>query len=75
MNDEAQREDYVIERPTYAYGPSIVPEGCVFVLGDNRRVRCGDSFLRVASLTVAPRPIAGTVRLTRIYGALCRSTP
>ena len=41
VNGEAQREDYVIERPMYSYGPSIVPEGCVFVLGDNRRVRLG----------------------------------
>ena len=51
VNDEAQREDYVIERPTYAYGPSIVPEGCVFVLGDNRRVCCMRLlFFRVGSL-------------------------
>jgi len=29
-------ESYVLDTPTYIYGPEVVPEGQVFVLGDNR---------------------------------------
>ena len=39
INGEAQEEDYVntpTNRQLDFYGPITVPEGCVFVLGDNR---------------------------------------
>ena len=36
INDEAIAEDYLNEAPDYEYGPVTVPEGCYFMLGDNR---------------------------------------
>ncbi|HIE51392.1 MAG TPA: signal peptidase I [Armatimonadetes bacterium] len=36
VNDEPLEEPYVMEPPNYYYPPVIVPEGCYFVLGDNR---------------------------------------
>lgn len=36
MNGEAQDESFIAERPEYTMPPFTVPEGCVFVLGDNR---------------------------------------
>lgn len=36
VNDEALDEPYITHKPTYEFGPMTVPEGTVFVLGDNR---------------------------------------
>ncbi len=37
-NGEAVQENYIAETMEYEYGPVTVPEGCVFVLGDNRNL-------------------------------------
>ena len=36
INGEALDEPYLAETPLYEFGPYEVPEGCYFVLGDNR---------------------------------------
>ncbi|UWG98152.1 signal peptidase I [Dehalobacter sp. DCM] len=36
INDYPLEEDYILEKPTYDYGPIVVPAGTYFVLGDNR---------------------------------------
>lgn len=36
INGEALDEPYLAETPEYEFGPYTVPEGCYFVLGDNR---------------------------------------
>jgi len=36
INGEPLAEDYLAERPNYQYGPVTVPEGCYFMMGDNR---------------------------------------
>ncbi|CAE7942814.1 PLSP1 [Symbiodinium sp. KB8] len=36
INGEAQDEPFTNEAAKYAFGPITVPDGCVFVLGDNR---------------------------------------
>jgi signal peptidase I len=38
INGKALTEDYLNEKPTYTYGPVTVPDGCYFVMGDNRNV-------------------------------------
>ena len=37
INGVALEEDYILSSPNYTYGPTVVPEGKYFVLGDNRR--------------------------------------
>jgi signal peptidase I len=37
INGVALEEDYILSTPNYTYGPTVVPEGKYFVLGDNRR--------------------------------------
>lgn len=36
VNDDIRKEPFVNENPSYTWGPAIVPEGYVMVLGDNR---------------------------------------
>ncbi len=36
VNGEALREDYIAELTLGEYGPYVVPEGCYFMMGDNR---------------------------------------
>ena len=36
INGEVVKEDYINEPPNYEYPPTQVPEGSLFVLGDNR---------------------------------------
>lgn len=36
VNDQLLTETYVAEKPNYTFGPVIVPNESVFVLGDNR---------------------------------------
>lgn len=36
LNNQPLAEDYVAEAPNYQWGPGIVPEGQLFVMGDNR---------------------------------------
>ena len=36
LNGEKLEEDYIVHRSTADYGPLTVPEGTVFVMGDNR---------------------------------------
>lgn len=36
IDDVPLEESYVAEKPNYQFGPITVPEGCIFVLGDNR---------------------------------------
>lgn len=37
VNGVALKENYLLEKPDYQYGPKIVPDYSYFVLGDNRR--------------------------------------
>ncbi|MGI5921796.1 MAG: signal peptidase I [Syntrophomonadaceae bacterium] len=50
INGKALVEPYVTEAPNYEFGPVVVPEGCLFMLGDNRN-RSFDSHLWNAWLT------------------------
>ena len=36
VNDQLQREDYILEKTKGEYSKATVPEGTVFVMGDNR---------------------------------------
>lgn len=36
VNDKALAEPYINEPMNYAFGPVEVPDGCLFVMGDNR---------------------------------------
>ncbi|MBP0012405.1 MAG: signal peptidase I [Roseofilum sp. SID2] len=36
LNDRPIQEDYIAEPPEYHWGPELVPEGRLFVMGDNR---------------------------------------
>lgn len=36
LNDKPLEEPYIKQKPTYSYGPVTVPDGMVFVMGDNR---------------------------------------
>lgn len=36
VNDKAQVEPYIAEKLNYNYGPVVVPDGTIFVMGDNR---------------------------------------
>ena len=36
VNDELQREDYILEKTRTEYPKTTIPEGTIFVMGDNR---------------------------------------
>ena len=36
LNDKPLDEPYINQKPTYTYGPVTVPNGMVFMMGDNR---------------------------------------
>ena len=36
LNGKQRTEPYLMEQPTYTLSKLTVPEGCVFVMGDNR---------------------------------------
>ena len=36
LNDKPLEEPYINEKPNYTYGPVTVPDGMVFMMGDNR---------------------------------------
>ncbi|MDT3700621.1 MAG: signal peptidase I [Thermincola sp.] len=36
INDKPLTEPYINQKPNYEYGPVTVPEGALFVMGDNR---------------------------------------
>lgn len=56
---EGYGEDYMVEKPGMVYDHFVVPEGCVFVMGDNRN---GSSDSRIASLgMVDTRYVIGKV--------------
>ncbi|SMB94632.1 signal peptidase I Serine peptidase. MEROPS family S26A [Desulfonispora thiosulfatigenes DSM 11270] len=36
INDQKMKENYIFEKPNYDFGPTLIPENCLYVLGDNR---------------------------------------
>jgi signal peptidase I len=36
INDQPLTENYILEKPNYAWGPEVVPTDAYFMLGDNR---------------------------------------
>ena len=49
------KEKYLNEEPQYVFGPVTVPEGCLFVLGDNRNEsfdghQWPEPFLKISAL-------------------------
>jgi signal peptidase I len=40
INEHLVRESYISQRPSYKWGPAIVPKGSYLVLGDNRQNSC-----------------------------------
>ncbi len=36
LDDQVLQEPYIAEPPTYSWGPAIIPDNTVFVMGDNR---------------------------------------
>lgn len=58
---EEYGSDYMVEKPNMVYSHFVVPEGCIFVMGDNRN---GSSDSRTASLgMVDTRYVIGKVML------------
>ncbi len=51
VNDLPQEEPYLAEAPNYEFGPVTIPEGALFVMGDNRN-ESFDSHLWNGWLTV-----------------------
>lgn len=67
IGEEYYGDDYMVERSGMVYDSFVVPEGCIFVMGDNRN---GSSDSRYAELgMVDTRCVIGKVSMMVRFGA------